>query len=117
VSYLESSQDSKNKLEVWIGLVGAKPLPDSEFFGEGVIGGYSNALVLASNEEGFREEVVKALETFNVLLTEVEDVEPLSARTSKWEVDEELLTLADVVRVSGSPMFGTWHVYSSVDEE
>ena len=96
--------------EVWIGLVGVVPRPGSKTLGGGSSkGAYVNALSYASNEGEYREKVLAALARLELEAFAFEDVESISDRTSKYELDEKLQALVDEVATHKDVRFGAFH--------
>ena len=106
---------TEGREEVWIGLAKVRQRP-----GAGVLmdrnEAFVNVLACANDEAGFQGTVEQGLSYIGFDLVELEDSEPLHQRQENYVVDEELLALADEVRSSGSPRFGSFHTWVS-DEE
>jgi hypothetical protein len=106
VPIMDIKRGRKGK-EVWIGLVGV--LDESrEKLLKGQKGAYVNVLSLASNAADYRRQV-KALEKMGLKITEIEDVEQFERRRANYEVDPELIALADEVARTGRVSCGTFH--------
>jgi len=101
---------------VWIGLVGVAPLPGARrVLSTASKGAYVNALAHAADEAEFRAAVEHALVGLGLTAYEFEDVEKFIARTSGWDVDEDLQDLAKEVSASQAVRFGTFHNYTGVE--
>jgi hypothetical protein len=100
--------------QVWIGLVSVTPQPGNDMLGDAK-GAFVNVLAFAENTNEYEGEARRALAELNLTAYEFEEVEAFSKRISKWTVDKELHVLADEVRKTGAPRFGTFHNYLGVD--
>jgi hypothetical protein len=104
------------KKYVWIGLVGVTPQRGAKrVLSAAAKGAFVNALAYAADEAEYKTAVEQALAGLGLAAHEFEDVETLSERTSKWEVDDELRLLADEVATTGDVRFGTFHNYTGVE--
>jgi hypothetical protein len=95
------------QLELWI--VDLKPL-DREAYG--AAGALTNIVTWASDIEGFRRKVEETAKTLDMRVADIEDAEPLSSRTEKWDLTEEVDEM--VLRASTNPnaiLYGTFHRY------
>ncbi len=101
--------------EIWIGLVGVTPQPGNNLLGDAK-GAYVNVLASATSAAKYTTKVKGALKEIGLNLIEIDDLEPLSERLSKWTVDEEIITMAQTVRKIDSVAFGTFYEYDSEDE-
>lgn len=97
-------------IEVWIGLIEVRPKRKG-VLRESALGAFVNVLAKVRDEEEFRRET-GALLGGDFHLVRFDDVEPLQHRRSNWEVDEDLLKLAQTVEEEGLPRFGTFHSFS-----
>ncbi len=95
---------------VWIGLLEVFPLPGSCTLGNAA-GAYTNALAWAADPSEFEAQVKHGLEDLGLCLGELEDVEPLDGRLSRYTIEDELHDLADEVRATRQTRFGTFHTF------
>ena len=100
--------------QVWIGLVSVTPQPGNDMLGDAK-GAFVNALVLAENATEYEEQVRRALADLRLTPYDFEEVEAFSDRISKWSIGNELHLLAEEVRQTGNPRFGTFHNYLGVE--
>ncbi len=98
--------------EVWIGLVSVGALPGSDVLGEDT-GAYVNALAMSSSSQNFETVVAEALNDLGLYALDFEDVEVLSGRARRFDVDKSLLDLAEELRGKGGVRFGDFHAYLS----
>ncbi len=98
--------------QVWIGLAGVKQQGTGESILEKDKGGYVNILLLANSIDDYRSKVIQFLSENNLELQELEDVEKLSIRLEYHEIEEKLIYLAEVVKKTGIPQFGTLHTFN-----
>lgn len=102
--------------ELWIGLVEVKPVPNRRDALDGAAGAFVNIVTWASDSKSFRAKAEKVAATYDLYVVEVENAEPVSARKSKFSLDEEiegLIGRADSNR--DYILFGTFHEYSNDD--
>lgn len=79
-------------------------------------GAYANVVGAARDRESFIRRLAGAAADLNLHLLEVEDVEPLSERLHKWQVDPEIHDLArDASTEAEAVHFGTFHAYAETD--
>lgn len=97
---------------VWIGLVNVVAMPGSDVLGEDA-GAYVNALAMSSSSQNFEDLVRDALSDLGLDALEFEDVEVLSGRVERFDVEGSLLDLAEEVRGAGGVRFGDFHAYPS----
>lgn len=98
--------------EVWIGLADVR-----QRAGAGVLldrnQAIVNVLAIAIDEHQFSQIVRATLDGRGFDLIQLEDPEPLAQRAEQFIVAEELLRLAEEVRRTGLPQFGTFHTWVS----
>lgn len=93
----------------WIGLAQVKAR-DPKILG--AANAYVNVVSIAESRSKFRQKIKEALETMNIQLQKLEDAEPLSLRVKKFEVDKNLLRLADSLFENPSTVkLSTFHTY------
>jgi hypothetical protein len=97
------------KKQIWIGLVGIRPLPDAEVLQE-VSGAYTNVLTWASSGTEFAERVRKLMDEMKMIITEIEDAEPLSNRGGVEDFDGEIAeSISEVEKNPDAIVYGTFH--------
>ena len=100
--------------ELWIGVVGLKPIDPKAW--EGAVGAYTNIVTWASSREEFRKKSEELAASMKLYIFEIEDEEPVSDRTKKFSLSEELEELVD--RAETNPkaiLYGTFHRYPFED--
>lgn len=102
--------------KVWIGLVGVESHPGNDLLGD-ARGAYVNVVTLASSVSDYTDRVRAAVNELGLRLTEIENPEPLSRRTAKYAVNEEILTMANTARKLDSVTFGTFYPYEDNEED
>lgn len=108
---IKEKKGIKKSKEVWIGLITVKPKPGNKFFAKNSKGAYVNILAWADRTSEFQSEVKHALDDYHLKLVEMEDVEPLSVRQQKFNVDSKLINLSAEVENTGNVRFGTFHYF------
>ena len=78
---------------------------------KGAKGAYVNILCLVLNEAEFIVEVSRVLMSMGLNLVDVEDIEKISERIKKYEIEDSLLSLADQLSEGKKVMFGRFHTY------
>lgn len=110
-------KEGKEKLKsVWIGLVTVTPKRGNKFFEEETKGAFVNILAWADSKSTFKSEVKHALDDYHLNFVEMEDVEQLSIRLEKHNVDSRLTDLSVEVESTGKVRFGTFHYYENDDK-
>lgn len=101
--------------EVWIGLVEIRQCP-----GAGVLldrnEAVTNVLALANNEACFRQAVTEAFSRLGFDVVDLEDPEPLAQRLEAFTVSDDLLRLAQEVRLTSMPRFGTFNTWRAAED-
>ncbi len=110
---IKEKKEKKKSKEVWIGLITVKPKPGNKFFDKNSKGAYVNILAWADRKSEFQSEVKHALDDYFLKLIEMEDVEPLSMRQGKFNVDSKLIDLSVEVENTGKVRFSTFHYYEN----
>jgi hypothetical protein len=100
--------------QVWIGLAKVKPTKENDIF-DPSSEAFVNALSYTDNAEHFTAEIKAALSQLHFELLETEDVTRLSDRIKNYEVDANLLILADEVKEIKEVRFGNFHTYQVTD--
>ena len=65
------------------------------------------------DESDFRAQIRISLNELDLTLIELEDVETMEARLSKFHVHRDLRRLAAEAKRTGSPQFDTFHAFDS----
>jgi hypothetical protein len=94
--------------DVWIGVVGVRPLPGNTRL-EGAEGAYVNALAFVSNAADYELVVTRALREVEFSVFEFDDVETFADRVKKATIEQGLEELASIVRRTGRVQFGIFH--------
>ena len=105
----------EKEAEVWIGLVGVKPVADCDLL-DGAAGAYVNMLAWANCATELRAKATDACGDYKLEVTEFDDVEPFSLRVRQHEVAKELLDLAKEVEATRNVRFGTFHLWDAEQE-
>jgi hypothetical protein len=96
--------------QLWIGLVELKPLNREEY---GAAGAFTNIITWACNAVEFRKKAETIAGTMNLYVIGVEGEEPLSERTDRTAVSEDLEDM--IQRAESNPdaiVYGTFHCYT-----
>jgi hypothetical protein len=102
------------KTQLWIGLVHLKPLKKDAL--EGFAGAYTNIIAWAHDSASFQAKVETIATTIDLYVVEVEDEEPLSARTSRSSLSEELEDMKSRAELTPEAIvYGTFHQYPHDD--
>jgi hypothetical protein len=97
--------------KVWIGLVGIIPQEGNTSLGTGAAGAYVNVLCYASSKEDYNLKVTQALQHDDFVVFEIEDVQPFLDRAADYQVDSNLLELAEEVERTKGVRGGTPHTF------
>lgn len=97
--------------EVWIGLLGIKPLPGNDLLSPGALGAYVQTLAWASSQNEYLAEIGKALKDYGFSLEEYNDLEPIAVRSRKMQLEDPILKLASEVRATKNVRFGIFNNY------
>jgi hypothetical protein len=108
---MKSYQTPINPKVIFIGLAHVIANQTSTDILKGAKGAYVNVLCLAGSETEFINEAMKILNSLGLNLVDAEDVEAFNQRTIKYEVDDNLLNLAQQVNTGNRVMLGTFHTY------
>lgn len=95
---------------IWIGLLHVRSKAPKGVL-ENSSGAYVNVLAMAKNINDFVGQIKNALIELNLEFIEIEDVELLSERKEKFEVDSSIIFLAEEVEQSNEMRFGVFHTY------
>jgi len=98
-----------NKPLLWIGLVEVTPLNRAAY---GAAGAFTNIITWACDTEGFRQNADRIAATLDMYVANVEGVEPLSERSRRSTLTEEIEDM--VRRAETNPdaiVYGTFHRY------
>jgi hypothetical protein len=104
-------EEARVEQELWIGLVGFRPMPGSDFF-RGDAGGFTNVVMWANSEAEYRRKVQTIAAELGLFVTEIEDEEPVTKREQGHFWNEEIEDA--VCRARSCPseiVFGTFHTY------
>lgn len=101
-----------NKI-VWIGLANVAPSNRRQVDFDGA---FVNAVCAAASHEDFVSRVRTALGEEDMLLLELNDVEKFDDRARNYEINEDLMSLAESAKTSEDVFFGTFHAYDANDE-
>ena len=98
----------KNK--VWIGLVGVYPTMENKLIAQNECA-YTNVLIIAQSKKDYIIKVNEFLSKnyFNVF--EFEDIEQYEKKLIKYEIDESIKHLSELVKNTKQPQFSTLHVF------
>ncbi len=96
--------------KLWIGLVSLLPTEWDDELG-GVMGAFTNAVGLATDEQHFVDQIRVAVKEFEMELEEVEDIELFADRIRAHEVSDEIRAMAEEARTEGGIFFSTLHTY------
>lgn len=97
----------------WIGFVRVKQNNRNGVLGD-ADQAFTNVIGLAKNKADFRLQVKRVLETLELQLLRLEDVELLEQRLSKHSVHKDILALVDDVKKDGQIAFD---VFATFDGE
>jgi hypothetical protein len=101
--------------QIWIGLAEVVPSEGCRLLGEAQ-GAFVNVLAWAISGRDFYAKVDKAVAGLELKLTDLEDSEPFSRRSAKWEVNEEILRMVDTANEEPSNIvFGAFHKWEKSD--
>jgi hypothetical protein len=96
----------------WIGRAHVRPRPGNEMLGS-VTGAIVNALALASNRHEYIERVTARLESYDLNVVEIEDVEPCEALWEREIVHPEIQALARSLTEQSPVALHTFHAYQA----
>lgn len=105
-------KSSQNPKVIFIGLAHVLANQTSTDILKGAKGAYVHVLCFASDEAEFMNEAMKILNSLGLNLIDAEDIEKFNQRIEKYEVDDNLLKLAQQVNAENKVMLGTFHTYS-----
>jgi hypothetical protein len=103
----------KKQPELWIGLVGLKPLkrPPSA-----PAGAFTNIITWATDKREFREKVETIAAELEMYVVEIEDEEPVTARLRNSSVAEDIEDLIEHAKSNPKAiLYGTFHTYPHDD--
>ena len=100
---------------LWIGLVNIVPKEGNLDLGDAK-GAFTNFIAFANSRDDFLISAQTEFEKRNYVIVDVEDIEPLSVRINKYQLREDLLTLARYVEETGNPGIDRLHIYEDDDE-
>ncbi len=100
------------KESVWIGLAHVKPVEGNNVF-DNAIGAFVNILALSSDAISFKEQVLSSMVDLRLVLVELSEVDLLSNRIEKGELEDSIIQLGNQVANTGSIQFGIFHTYVS----
>jgi hypothetical protein len=96
--------------QLWIGLVHLKPLKKDAL--DGFAGAYTNIITWARDSASFQAKAETIATTMDLYVVEVEGEEPLSARTSRSGLSEELDDMRSRAELTPEAIvYGTFHQY------
>jgi hypothetical protein len=95
---------------IWIALVKVVPFKANTILGD-CEGAYTNIIVKSSNRNSAVNQIKLCVEELQCRLVETDTLEKLNNRLRKFEVEKELLELANLVQNDGKARFGTFHTY------
>ena len=108
---MNTNHNKTNNRQVFIGLAHVLANKTTVDVLKGSKGAYVNILCLALNETEFLEEAMKVLNSIGLNLIDVEDIETLSERIKRHEVEDNLLGLAKQISEERKVMLGPFHTY------
>ncbi len=88
--------------EVWIGLVGVKPILGHH--GGPLKAGqnaYLSAVVVAANEVNYKNLVASALSVWNLAVFEFDNIQPVRLRGALTEIPEAMMSLVNEIAKDG----------------
>jgi hypothetical protein len=95
--------------QIWIGLVSVQPLPDSDILKD-ACGAHVNVLTWASGAAEFREKAQQLMNYLHLIVTGVENPEPLRNRGEIKDFDDTIADIASQVQQNpDAVMYGTFH--------
>jgi hypothetical protein len=106
-----SSKPESRRKELWIGLVEVRILKESKSFTDGK-GAFVNVVTWATGVDGFKSNAELVLGKLGLVVLEVENPEPVSARRKWAHLDEEIEDI--ISRAETNPnaiIYGTFHKY------
>jgi hypothetical protein len=117
---IETEQTKKHLMmntksaKIYIGLVEVLAQDGNLLFATGTIA-FVNILALANNTKEFIIKVKEAIDYYGLTYKNIEDVETLVERLKKFEVGEEILTMAKQLKKNPKIdlRLGTFHIWES----
>jgi len=101
--------------EIWIGLAELMPLDGCTLMGEAK-GAFVNVVGWADSSDAFYSKIERIVATLHMKLLSLEDAEPFSQRSSRWEVDDSILQMIDTATENQEDLvFGTFHFWHNAD--
>ena len=98
--------------EVWISLIEVEALHEVDGFTRGQKA-FSNGVVVADSREDAEHRLGRALADLGYHAVSFEDTEELAIRSGVYNVDEQLVGLAESCRATGMAQFGTFHTWDT----
>lgn len=98
------------KNNLWIGLIKLHPLKKDTLLGD-CEGAYTNFIAQAKDRNDAILQLKLNLKEIQCELSEIETLEKYINRIRKFEVEEEINGLAEIVQGDGILRFGTFHTY------
>jgi len=99
--------------DIWIGFANIAPHQNAGYDFDGA---YVNIICLAKNYDEFIAKAQHAIEQEKMRLIEMTEIELFAERTEKYELEDEIMDLADSARTSGTVCFSTFHAYDAQNE-
>lgn len=77
---------------------------------------FVNVLAQAYDRASFHRAIVSALHGIGFELIQLDDAEPLRVRLESYDLEDEVLQLAQEVKATGEPRLGQFHTWRSNDQ-
>ena len=108
-------QNNKRKEQLWSAIAHLRPNPGNDML-QGAPGAFVAVIVLAVNAHEVFVKVKNKATSYEFMLGRIEEIEPLSAESSKT-VSHELLKLGESITPENPVGFGSFHAYKQKPEE
>ncbi len=99
-----------NTEKKWVGFIEVRDWNGSSDLGSGVKA-FTNVMGIASSKDDFFQIVAENLKSLGLELITMEDCELLCERMQYFEVQDELVSLANEFAADKQVVFGTFHAY------
>lgn len=109
------THDQHDEPQIWLGLATVH-----QRAGAGVLldrnDAFVNVVVVADSIDEFTKRIREALSQLGFELTDLEEVETLTERRAAFKIPQEIESLADVARDTGTVQFGSFYTWTSDDD-